>query len=61
MFDYFFLTLVFFGIFLIFMSIGVILSDLQIKGSCGGASKLTGQKCPHCSGTGSASTCSSSV
>jgi uncharacterized protein len=45
---YFWITLLVFGIFLLLMAIGVILSDIRLRGSCGGLNKLTGDDCDFC-------------
>ena len=44
----FLITLAFFGVALIGMAIGVILSNRQLKGSCGGLGKLMGEDCLFC-------------
>lgn len=44
----FLITLAFFGVALIGMAIGVILSNRKLKGSCGGLGKLMGEDCLFC-------------
>jgi hypothetical protein len=44
----FLITLAFFGVAIIGMAIGVILSNRKLKGSCGGLGKLMGEDCLFC-------------
>jgi len=46
--DYFIATLIVLSIFITLMSLGVILSNKPLKGSCGGLGKATGENCELC-------------
>lgn len=45
---YFLITFAVLGLFLLFMSVGVLMGKDPIKGSCGGLGKLMGSKCEIC-------------
>ena len=44
----FLIVLGFIGVSVVLMSVGVIFSNLRIKGSCGGLNKVTGDDCMFC-------------
>ena len=46
--NYFLVSLIFFTIFFIGMSIGYILKGKKLNGSCGGLGKLLGKDCDFC-------------
>ena len=46
--SYFIITFVVMLIFILAMSIGVILNNKALKGSCGGLGKIMGEKCQFC-------------
>ena len=48
--QYFILTLIFIGIMILAMSVGVIFSNKRLKGSCGGLSAVMGEDCEFCDG-----------
>ncbi len=60
---HFWVTLLVFGIFFLLMAVGVIISDIRLRGSCGGLNKVTGDDCDFCEGDddGSESQCQSLV
>lgn len=53
--EYFYISLIFFAVFLFLMAVGVIFGQIRIKGSCGGLSKITGKSCDFCQTAGSCS------
>lgn len=46
--SYFFITLIVMLIVLAGMAVGVILSNKEIKGSCGGLGRVLGEECAFC-------------
>ena len=46
--QYFILTLIFMGIMILAMSVGVIFSNKRLKGSCGGLGAVMGEDCKFC-------------
>ncbi|MAT74310.1 hypothetical protein CMK14_04040 [Candidatus Poribacteria bacterium] len=46
--QYFILTLIFMGIMILAMSVGVIFSNKRLKGSCGGLGAVMGEDCEFC-------------
>lgn len=46
--SYFFISVAVMGIVILGMAIGVILSNKEIKGSCGGLGNVMGDECDFC-------------
>lgn len=46
--NYFYASIVVMGLFVVFMAVGVILSNKPLKGSCGGLGKVMGEDCMFC-------------
>ena len=46
--EVFYTSLLFIGIAVLAMSLGVILGRPPLRGTCGGIGQLTGAGCPHC-------------
>lgn len=57
--EYFFITMAGFALFFLLMSVGVLLSNKAIKGSCGGIGTVMGEENKPCEFCGKTSPCES--